>query len=363
MAMHDDEKPKYLKKATSRSVNNGGVSLPRGVVLHATSATPPGFIELGALFSLVILLVYLLGCYETIVSLPDVPGLPDWTHHMGENFNVANLQWSRMMAGGGSSSTTDAANGKRAPSVLPPPGKNGASLIPQGHWPVTLRDELQDYENVLHPGDQKTIMSLPKFWAPPFHNNQLISKELAMKVGTCAVPDAHGNHVRGEECPIDERTIYVGIASYRDFECRTTAEDIFRRAKNPRRIRIGVVDQIVDGEDVRCDEPLKPCEEDPEQGLCKYKNQIDVFQMDARLSVGPVFARHIGYRMYRGEYYATQSDAHVSYTQNWDADIIDQFHQSQNEMAVLTTYLTDVQGSIDENGRSKRKTRPIMCNT
>eukprot|EP00543_Licmophora_paradoxa_P015048 CAMPEP_0202471268 /NCGR_PEP_ID=MMETSP1360-20130828/84141_1 /ASSEMBLY_ACC=CAM_ASM_000848 /TAXON_ID=515479 /ORGANISM="Licmophora paradoxa, Strain CCMP2313" /LENGTH=120 /DNA_ID=CAMNT_0049097293 /DNA_START=22 /DNA_END=380 /DNA_ORIENTATION=- len=36
---------------------------------------------------------------------------------------------------------------------------------------------------------------------------------------------------------------------------------------------------------------------------------------------------------------------------------------TQNEMAVLTSYLTDVQGSISPEGHSLRNTRPIMCNT
>jgi hypothetical protein len=86
--------------------------------------------------------------------------------------------------------------------------------------------------------------------------------------------------------------------------------------------------------------------------------------MDAPLSVGPVFARHIGHRMYRGEYYAMQSDAHVTFTQDWDVDIIEQQEGTGDEMAVLTTYLTDVVGSINEDtGESKRHTRPIMCNT
>jgi [Skp1-protein]-hydroxyproline N-acetylglucosaminyltransferase len=80
--------------------------------------------------------------------------------------------------------------------------------------------------------------------------------------------------------------------------------------------------------------------------------------MDAPLSVGPVFARHIGYRMYRGEYYATQSDAHVTFTTNWDIDIISQLEATHDEMAVLSTYLTDVQGSIDDKtGKSLRNTR------
>lgn len=125
----------------------------------------------------------------------------------------------------------------------------------------------------------------------------------------------------------------------------------------------GVVDQIIDGEDPACNEPIEPCEKNPEQALCKYKDQVDVYEMEADMSVGPVFARHIGHRLYRGEYYYTQSDAHVTYTQNWDADIISQMEATTNEMAVLTTYLTDVQGSISEDGHSLRHTRPIMCNT
>jgi len=123
------------------------------------------------------------------------------------------------------------------------------------------------------------------------------------------------------------------------------------------------VDQIVNGEDVICNDPIEPCEDNPNQALCKYKDQIDVYEMPAKLSIGPVVARHIGDRLYRGEYYATQSDAHVTFTQNWDSDIISQMEATHNEMAVLTTYLTDVQGSIGPNGKSLRHTRPIMCNT
>ena len=123
------------------------------------------------------------------------------------------------------------------------------------------------------------------------------------------------------------------------------------------------MDQIVAGEDVRCDEPIKPCAEDPEQALCKYRRQVDVVEMEAKLSVGPVFARHIGHRIYRGEYYSTQSDAHVTFTTGWDVDILDQMEATHNDMAVLTTYLSDIEGSIGKHGESLRHTRPIMCNT
>jgi [Skp1-protein]-hydroxyproline N-acetylglucosaminyltransferase len=95
-----------------------------------------------------------------------------------------------------------------------------------------------------------------------------------------------------------------------------------------------VVDQIVPGEDGSCDVPHMPCSQDPDQSLCLFKNQLDVFQMEAELAVGPVFARHIGHRLYRGEYYSMQSDAHVTFTKGWDIDIIQQMEATKDEMAV-----------------------------
>jgi len=84
--------------------------------------------------------------------------------------------------------------------------------------------------------------------------------------------------------------------------------------------------------------------------------------MDAALAVGPVFARHIGHRMYRGEYFAIQCDAHVSFIKDWDVDIIEQWRSAKNEMAILSAYLSDVQKNIDEKtGESLTKSRPIMC--
>lgn len=77
--------------------------------------------------------------------------------------------------------------------------------------------------------------------------------------------------------------------------------------------------------------------------------------------MGPVFARHLGNRLYRGEYFAIQCDAHVDFVKDWDSSIIKQWKSAQNEMAVLSAYLSDVHGSMDEEGNLLRKTRPIMC--
>ena len=58
-----------------------------------------------------------------------------------------------------------------------------------------------------------------------------------------------------------------------------------------------------------------------------------------------------------------QLDAHVTMVKDWDTIIVEQWRATSNEMAVVSTYLTDLQGSLDADGRSKRSTRPIMCNT
>ena len=246
-----------------------------------------------------------------------------------------------------------------------------ANIIPDAQWPVSIRNEDGNLEGVIHQGHKAkghpdVQMMLPRFWIDDpvaVHQNTLMSRELAMKIGSCIHPDANGNYARGDKCPLNDRTIFVAIASYRDWQCRDTVSSIFSRAKYPQRVRVGVVDQIVEGEDGPCDAPYKSCKEDQSQDLCKYKSQLDVFQVEASLSIGPVFARHIGHRMYRGEYYYMQSDAHVTFTKGWDVDIIEQQESTKNEMAVLSTYLTDIVGSLDKNGNSLRNTRPIMCNT
>ena len=322
---------KRVKKTRRGAQHNGSPSvLPSGLVCQPTAAQPDAM-EIGVVLSLLILAVYCLGFYETWTALPDTPAVPQWRQHMGQNLNLAvPTEWSHRLG-------TKANDGDSPVSLRGAKGGTGTNRmrgdIPVGVWPVSVRNEPEDeYETMLHPGNLETVMKLPKFWSKPIHHNQLMTRDRAMQIGTCAEPDPRtGSAVRGDDCPTEARTIFVAIASYRDFECRLTVESAFKRAAHPERLRIGVVDQIVSGEDVLCNEPVLPCEKDPTQALCRYKDQVDVYQMEAELSIGPVFARHIGHRLYRGEYYSTQSDAHVTFTQNWDMDIISQMEATANE--------------------------------
>ena len=122
----------------------------------------------------------------------------------------------------------------------------------------------------------------------------------------------------------------MSIASYRDPECPGTVTDVLERAEFPQRIRIAIIERRVTGDTI-CTTPPQPCEQNPQQALCQYAHLLDYFTMDARLGVGPVFARHLAHRYYRGEYYALQIDAHVRMTQHWDTDIIQQWEAARNE--------------------------------
>lgn len=238
----------------------------------------------------------------------------------------------------------------------------------QQRFPVHASQEL---EEIAHPGLEYTDedkrpkdipdkLKVPKFWQPPpeayggdirqflgDHGNRLMTKEQALSVGSFK---------DGKE------TIYISIASYRDPECAPTLESIYLRAKYPERIRVAVIDQRIDGDDLCLKATEASCAENPNQEMCKYRHLIDIYQMDARLAVGPVFARHVGHRMYRGEYFAAQVDSHVRFVQDWDDDLVGQWKSAHNEMCVLTTYLSDIIGSIDPiTNKSIHPDRPIMC--
>jgi hypothetical protein len=250
-------------------------------------------------------------------------------------------------------------------------------LFPQSIW------NEDDFETIVHPtlnmlGNDNAELNLeeiepylqlevPKFWNPKSfqpnvrtylgnYGERLMTPEEAQNIGSYTFQKEPKKRLL--------ETIYLSIASYRDVRCPRTVAAAFDRAKYPERIRVGIVDQIDLEEDLNCAEPDVPCEEDPTQTLCVYKHLIDVYEVNATLSVGPVFARHIGYRMYRGEYFTMQTDAHMEFVENWDYDVIDQWRSAKNEMAVLSTYVSEVVGHYDfETHKRNTTSRPYMCNT
>jgi hypothetical protein len=199
--------------------------LPSQVVCTAQGvAASKNSVELGALLSMFVVGLYLFGFWESVLALPDV----NMGRRVGTNLNLARLE---------SKESLDRSLEKEEVGDF---GINNHLDIPYATWPVTVRDEANDYETMIHPGDLQTRMQVPKFWSAPLHNKQFFTREMAMQVGTCVEPDPKtGSHVRGNECPVHQRTIFIAVASYRDFQCRFTVESVFSRAKYPERLRVG----------------------------------------------------------------------------------------------------------------------------
>lgn len=141
-------------------------------------------------------------------------------------------------------------------------------LLNSTSWPVPSCMRNQDdatFDAFIHPGDGTTELTLPKFWSPPLlPEDEVFPRETAMKIGSCVQPDpTTGSFARGDSCILDQRTIYVTISSYRDFECRTTVESLLSTAQHPERIRLGIVDQRRSGESssssLKVDDGDVPC--------------------------------------------------------------------------------------------------------
>ena len=177
-----------------------------------------------------------------------------------------------------------------------------------------------------------TELKVPRFWSPK-------PGEDVNKIGS---------KVNNME------TIFLMIASYRDWQCHETITSAYSLADHPERLFVGAVEQNAKG-DMSCVYTEEPCDQNPDQPICKYRNQISIYPMEASMATGPVTARHIGDRMYRGEYFVMQMDAHCLFIRHWDTRIIDQWTQTHNEMAVLSSYLTDVKvtSSTETNARKK----------
>lgn len=276
----------------------------------------------------------------------------------------------------------------------PPPGKN--YLCPS-YWRLShslslekLHDLSQNFpihintsnademESIYHPGfllaDKERLrsalnitsienMTVPKFWDPvdAFGKYEGGVREFLGNRGKYLITPIEASAIGSfyDEKP----TIFVSIASYRDPECYPTVESIFARAKYPDRLRVAIVDQRNEG-DPSCRPPTESsCRKSPDNSLCDHISRIDYIQYPSGLMVGPIFARHLANRMYRGEFFAMQVDSHVRFTANWDEDIIDQWTSTGNEMAVLTTYMTNLANKNydSETYESKTILRSIMC--
>ena len=161
------------------------------------------------------------------------------------------------------------------------------------------------FEPIPHPGNPNINLSVPRFYAAmPLKTGNLQSSATIFReytAGKLLTPDAVSliGSSSGKEKDALQRTIFVSILSNNDSNCPKTVANILSTALNPSRVRIAIVDKTdpESSDYIPCDAAPQPCDLDPDQILCKYMNNVDIYELKPELDAGTIFRRHISNRM------------------------------------------------------------------
>jgi Glycosyltransferase (GlcNAc) len=157
---------------------------------------------------------------------------------------------------------------------------------------------------------------------------------------------------------IHDTPIHILIASFRDILCGRTLHNAFEHAANPHRLFIRVIQQTkpdsgLDDDvgcwDYYCEHYNTNCD--------IYKNQVRIVPVNAEESKGPTWARSKLSAMVEWDFthpdnldfvpvhlqdFCMQIDSHMDFSDHFDTELIDMFHMTENDYAVLSTYVTDI---------------------
>lgn len=123
--------------------------------------------------------------------------------------------------------------------------------------------------------------------------------------------------------------IFVSIASYRDNRCPTTLNSIYKNAKNPERIYVGICQQNKES-DIECVNMNDPI-------IRKYTSQIRIKKVSYEEAKGPTWARYICSKLWNGEEYYLQIDSHTLLVKDWD-DKLKRMIKRLNNKSVISHY-------------------------
>jgi len=151
--------------------------------------------------------------------------------------------------------------------------------------------------------------------------------------------------------------IHMLIASFRDRLCPRTLHNAFQHAENPHRVYIRIIEQTEPGSDLLDDAKCweRYCQE-YNTNCQEFETNVRVFAMDSTNSKGPTDARSKLSAMIAYDYqthgqdlvsvglqdYCMQIDSHMDFSDNYDTELVLMHHRTQNDYAVLSTYVADI---------------------
>ena len=163
----------------------------------------------------------------------------------------------------------------------------------------------------------------------------------------------------------NDNSIFLSLASYRDENCMNTLKWAYEKAKNPRLLNVGLVQQNCEENcrsgkinDSEVTEPIDPdddchkifCESPIGREHCNA-GRVRALHINESESLGPYAARYFGSKLWDGEEYYVQMDAHMTFMQDWDEITIKSLKMAPSEKPILSHYPPNHTADLEENKR------------
>ena len=149
----------------------------------------------------------------------------------------------------------------------------------------------------------------------------------------------------------NDGSIFLSMATYRDENCFNTLFHAYEKAKNPEKLFVGLVQQNCHHD---CKSgvlanlsmvPVPPdddcyqlfCDTDLGKPICA-RQQIRVLNIDEPESLGPYAARYFTSKLWDGEPWFMQIDAHMTFAQHWDASSVAMLQKAPSPKPILSHY-------------------------
>lgn len=173
---------------------------------------------------------------------------------------------------------------------------------------------------------------------------------------------------RRQPRPASDGSIFVSIASYRDASLNSTLHELFDRAADPRRVTAGVVAQncvsgcftgavVVSTNPPRTVISEAPPDRDGVAEFCAsslWCDRVRLLAVNESESLGPAFARFLASKLWFGEEFFVQIDAHVWFVQDWDRKLVAELRSTPSfPKSVLSAYPPPHEGGWQSRVSSK----------
>jgi len=171
----------------------------------------------------------------------------------------------------------------------------------------------------------------------------------------------------------DDGSIFLSLASYRDASCADTIRGAYRKAKHPENLFVGLVQQnchrncvggVREGGSAEAVAPDADCYESFCGGEGKEfcdNGQVRLLDVAESESLGPYAARYFASKLWFGEEWYMQIDAHTTFARDWDETSVEMLRRAPSEKPVITHYPPVHTENLDGDKTAGKQPAPRIC--